>query len=648
VEEIMDVAALQARYEAACTFGRPVNETAIATHVRRFFGADITVNILTAAAELSKGVVQLHRSTCEVTNKHAARSSAANSDAWYTKTPDVKAAWRTQAAKVARCVQEARGLKRIMDFQPGCSFSYHHSWKLADSAIVAIGAAARGNTRLFEQWLPMLEAFEAGAWRLYLSNNRVFVVPLPEVVLHNDVAVVTWPELRLCLDDHSRLHCADGPALVSRSRWSEIDDMRYYLHGVEVQPEVILQPYRNACSIRNVERVTGETDAVLRNISTIERIDTFPPEQAALWPEYVARWETIGLSTEPADRALAEEGVRLSYAAAGLRPPQQIIWTLSPGTSVTPFAKLFTNSHGIFDEKAAARVPLHIYEWTTERVMHRLHQTISFGATAFIRVGEPNSPRSRLRDMVRTQAWHRTLMAMSAWEREIWHKVSSFPHLTPYGPLGRVGTTLLFGQHEASLFAEYAFYREVCGLVTETEPLVGPLLIAQSAGWWLPSRGICWISERPRRMQFDAHNRLHCEDGPAIEYRDGWGVYYLRGRQVSREIFRRLETVTVADIENERNVEIRRVMLERYGETRYLEESGATVVDEGEYGVLYRRDFLSGEPLVMLRVLNSTPEWDGSYKPYWLRVPPTMRTAHEAVAWTFGLTPGQYRPDIES
>ena len=43
------------------------------------------------------------------------------------------------------------------------------------------------------------------------------------------------------------------------------------------------------------------------------------------------------------------------------------------------------------------------------------------------------------------------------------------------------------------------------------------------------------------------------------------------------------------------------------------------------------------EPVVMVEVLNSTPEPDGSFKDYWLRVPPTMETARQAVAWTFGL-----------
>lgn len=37
------------------------------------------------------------------------------------------------------------------------------------------------------------------------------------------------------------------------------------------------------------------------------------------------------------------------------------------------------------------------------------------------------------------------------------------------------------------------------------------------------------------------------------------------------------------------------------------------------------------------RVVNSTPEADGTYCRYFLRVPPTIGTARAAVAWTFGI-----------
>jgi hypothetical protein len=50
----------------------------------------------------------------------------------------------------------------------------------------------------------------------------------------------------------------------------------------------------------------------------------------------------------------------------------------------------------------------------------------------------------------------------------------------------------------------------------------------------------------------------------------------------------------------------------------------------------------------MVRVRNSTPEPDGTYKHYFLRVPPNITRAKQAVAWTFGLEEDQYFPDLES
>ncbi|MGH9553254.1 MAG: DUF6745 domain-containing protein [Terriglobales bacterium] len=46
----------------------------------------------------------------------------------------------------------------------------------------------------------------------------------------------------------------------------------------------------------------------------------------------------------------------------------------------------------------------------------------------------------------------------------------------------------------------------------------------------------------------------------------------------------------------------------------------------------------------MVRVINSTPEPDGSYKHYFLRVPPEITTAKSAVAWTFDIDADKYSP----
>ena len=58
--------------------------------------------------------------------------------------------------------------------------------------------------------------------------------------------------------------------------------------------------------------------------------------------------------------------------------------------------------------------------------------------------------------------------------------------------------------------------------------------------------------------------------------------------------------------------------------------------------MLWRVEFDGDEPLVMVEVVNSTPEPDGPRRTYFLRVPPDTQTAREGVAWTFGLTEEDY------
>lgn len=85
-------------------------------------------------------------------------------------------------------------------------------------------------------------------------------------------------------------------------------------------------------------------------------------------------------------------------------------------------------------------------------------------------------------------------------------------------------------------------------------------------------------------------------------------------------------------------------MLEHYGYDRYLTESGAEPINKDETGILWRIALAGDEDVVMVEVVNSTPEPDGTSRTYWLRVPPGTRTAKAGVAWTFGLDPGEYEP----
>jgi hypothetical protein len=80
------------------------------------------------------------------------------------------------------------------------------------------------------------------------------------------------------------------------------------------------------------------------------------------------------------------------------------------------------------------------------------------------------------------------------------------------------------------------------------------------------------------------------------------------------------------------------------GYDRYLTDTGAEPLHRDETGVLWRIQLPDDEPVVMVEVVNSTPEPDGTSRTYWLRVPPRIRTARAGVAWTFGVPEEEYQP----
>jgi hypothetical protein len=236
----------------------------------------------------------------------------------------------------------------------------------------------------------------------------------------------------------------------------------------------------------------------------------------------------------------------------------------------------------------------------------------------------------------------------------------------------------VYGQHEAHWLAFYEYFREVCGLTEETEKLSGLTELAKSAGWALPHEHICWVSERPSLIRLDQRRRLHCEDGPAIQYPDGWAIYAIHGVRVPRGVIEDPACITVERIANERNTEVRRVMIDRYkggkdhggGAQAYMMDAGATLIDEvppdhphpsARGARLWRRDIPDDEPIVMVEMVDGTPQPDGGHKHYFERVHPELRpilgkgpdgrgiygrpqepTAINAIASRLGKTGAQY------
>ena len=184
--------------------------------------------------------------------------------------------------------------------------------------------------------------------------------------------------------------------------------------------------------------------------------------------------------------------------------------------------------------------------------------------------------------------------------------------------------------------------------------------IGLSCMWWYPRDGLIIACERPASVAFDTTFRLHNEAGPAVEFRDGWKVYAVHGVRVHGWIIEQPELLTIKTIEAEQNTEIQRVMIERFGWDRYAAECGAAIIDHDDrYGTLYGRN---GDA-EFLKVINGSPEPDGSFREYILPVAPHCEplpdedggdlgapqslTALNAVASTYGLKGADYRRFVE-
>lgn len=108
------------------------------------------------------------------------------------------------------------------------------------------------------------------------------------------------------------------------------------------------------------------------------------------------------------------------------------------------------------------------------------------------------------------------------------------------------------------------------------------------------------------------------------------------------------ESITGQDILNTENVELRRVLLERLGYETFLQQVGGLVRDRdrdagGERQLVYV-PFEDDEPLMVLKVTCPSTGYT-----HILRVPPDMRSCHQAAAWIAGFdNPDDYNPLIEA
>jgi len=109
-------------------------------------------------------------------------------------------------------------------------------------------------------------------------------------------------------------------------------------------------------------------------------------------------------------------------------------------------------------------------------------------------------------------------------------------------------------------------------------------------------------------LHCNREGELHNDEGPAVVYADGAKQYYLDGHALGAlgdKIVEKPETLTLADINGERNEEVKRLAISAYGWSRYLDEIGAEVIDR-------RRNDVDNTVEALVRIAENVPSarWD--------------------------------------
>lgn len=201
------------------------------------------------------------------------------------------------------------------------------------------------------------------------------------------------------------------------------------------------------------------------------------------------------------------------------------------------------------------------------------------------------------------------------------------------------------GQFFVGWTAYVSYFRDVCGW--EHDSLENFKLdeeISLSCGWVWWGDHVVAISDRPLCLKQDAANNLHCEDGPAVEYSDGWKIFAWHGLIIPDDktwIITDKKSLTASVAIDESNVELRRAMFEIKPEMIADIENKSRVLSE---------DVLNGERRVVfefkgmrfISVVNGTVESDGKKRKYYLGAMPG-ETPSQVIAASYGINPELFK-----
>lgn len=332
----------------------------------------------------------------------------------------------------------------------------------------------------------------------------------------------------------------------------------------------------------------------------MKKLKQLSPEQDAQLADHIQKWSAVALSTQSSARRDVENTIEATYLALGLKAPR-MVWCGSPHKPEFQQAMAKEASRRMMDtvRTCLQRELKHLFKHTIHRsarfkIQDQLSRHIHLAIGSVVAEGIPSD-------------W---LFGNTRW---LW-----LPDLDDESLKGALGP------HDTMWLSGFDFMSANCGLFDPPSRMTSLMQLVRTVGWAVLQEDTCWISERPlechQRLQTSGRMQLHRNDGPAMLYRDGHATWWINCVQVNEQIVMQPNKLPPAAIRSERNAEVRRVMIDRFGRERYLREADAKLIDACPAdhpikGLQTAKLWATGDD-IWLDVLNSTLEFDGSAKRY--------------------------------
>lgn len=130
----------------------------------------------------------------------------------------------------------------------------------------------------------------------------------------------------------------------------------------------------------------------------------------------------------------------------------------------------------------------------------------------------------------------------------------------------------------------YDFFEKI-GVVKNENWLKYRELIRSGVFDMIQLEGVCIVATRPTAIRRDNRNNLHSEDGPAIEWKDGYKLWYLHGVHVEPEMHKdivggKMSFAEIMDLKKMKNMEHRMIALKYLNPEELLKGAEGKLLDK--------------------------------------------------------------------